>query len=114
MIPIPQDARALKPNLLKWPGVSRRKLRLYCLAGNEPIAACEQRVQEINEWGCYPVQRRRPLDYMGGPLPCIHDWTEKLLIDFQRWGNRLGKSMRFADYVPNLRESGRKAGKLFE
>jgi hypothetical protein len=29
-------------------GISRRKLHIYCLAGNEPVEACEQRVHEIN------------------------------------------------------------------
>lgn len=102
-----RDAVLKAIEMLDAAGVSRRKLRLYCLAGNEPIAACEQRVREINEWGCYPiVQRRRPLDYMEGPLPVLHDWTEQTLKDFQRWGNRLAKSVKkFADYVPNLRDS---------
>jgi hypothetical protein len=88
-------------------GISRRKLRIYCLAGNEPIAECEARVHEINSWGAYPiVQRRRPLTWMEGPLPCLHDWTEQKLKDFQRWGNRLAKGMRFSEYVPGLRERG--------
>ena len=79
--------------------VPRRARRIYCLAGNEPIADCEQRVSEINEWGCYPiVQRRRPLDWIGGPLPVLHDWSEQRLIDFQRWGNRLAKGIPFAEY----------------
>lgn len=102
-----RDAVERAIRMLDHAGVSRHRLRLYCLAGNEPIAACEQRVREINEWGCYPiVQRRRPLDYMQGPLPCLFDWTEQKLKDFQRWGNRLAKGVKkFADYVPNLRDS---------
>lgn len=80
-------------------GIPRRKLRIYCLAGNEPIEACEQRVREIQSWGCLPlVQRRRPLDWVGGPLPVLYDWTEQLLINFQRWGNRLSKGMPFSEY----------------
>jgi hypothetical protein len=71
----------------------------YCLAGNEPLAASEQRVRDIVEWGCLPiVQRRGPLDWLGGPLPTLHDWTEQLLIDFQRWGNRLAKQLPFSQY----------------
>ena len=85
--------------LLDDAGVSRRARRIYCLAGNESATACEQRVREIQSWGCYPiVQRRRPLDWIGGPLPTLHDWTEQKLIDFQRWGNRLSKGMAFVDY----------------
>jgi hypothetical protein len=57
------------------------------------------------------VQRRRPLDYLGGPLPTIHDWTERKLIDFQRWGNRLSYAMPFNEYDPKLNHSGVKARK---
>lgn len=91
-------------------GVKRRKMSIYCIAGNEPLEACEQRVREIREWKCIPiVQRRRPLDYLGGPLPTIHDWTERKLIDFQRWGNRLSYAMPFAKYDRGLNHSGVKA-----
>ena len=94
-------------------GIKRRALHIYCLAGNEPLEACEQRVREIREWGCVPVvQRRRPLDYTGeGPLPTIHGWTERRLIDFQRWGNRLSFAMPFAKYDPKLNHSGKKIGR---
>lgn len=96
--------------LLDSIGVKRRRSHIYCLAGNEPIEACEQRVREIRAWKCLPVvQRRRPLDYAGGPLPTIHDWTEQKLIDFQRWGNRLSYAMPFSDYKPELNHSGVKA-----
>jgi len=91
-------------------GVKRRKISIYSIAGNEPVEACEQRVREIREWKCIPiVQRRRPLDYLGGPLPTIHDWTERKLIDFQRWGNRLSYAMPFSAYDPKLNHSGVKA-----
>lgn len=91
-------------------GVKRRRMSIYCIAGNEPVEACEQRVREIREWKCIPVvQRRRPLDYLGGPLPTIHDWTERKLIDFQRWGNRLSYAMPFARYDSSLNHSGVKA-----
>jgi hypothetical protein len=86
-------------------GVRRHKLHIYCLAGNEPLAECESRVREINEWGAKPiVQRRRPLDWMEGPLPCLYDWSEQALINFQRWGNRLGKGMPFCDYRRGFRD----------
>lgn len=91
--------------LLAEAGVNRRLCRIYTLAGNEPLELCEQRVREVNEWGAYPiVQRRRPLTWMEGPLPCLFDWTERKLIDFQRWGNRVAKGMPFSEYIPNLRD----------
>ena len=99
-------------DLLDEAGVPRRRLRIYCLAGNEPVEVCEQRVLEIQSWGCLPiVQRLRPLDWLGGPLPTQHDWTEQRLIDFQRWGNRLSKGMSFADYKRGFKDSQR-AGEL--
>lgn len=92
-------------------GIPRRKSHIYCLAGNEPLEACEERVREIREWGAVPVvQRRRPLDWTGGTLPTIHGWTERSLIDFQRWGNRLSHSVKsFAKYDRRLNHSGVKA-----
>lgn len=94
--------------------VPRSRLRLYCLAGNEPIAECEQRVREIQDWGCLPVvQRRRPLDWPGGPLPVLYDWTERKLMDFQRWGNRLSATIPFAEYRPGWRDS-KAAGEMFD
>jgi hypothetical protein len=93
-------------------GISRRKSHIYCLAGNEPVEACEERVLEIRKWKCVPiVQRRRPLDWTGGPLPTLHDWTEQKLIDFQRWGNRLSYAMPFREYDSKLNHSGVKARK---
>lgn len=108
---IPERKAVLKViGILDAIGVKRRKLSIYCLAGNEPVEACEQRVREIREWKCLPVvQRRRPLDWTGGPLPTIHDWTEQKLIDFQRWGNRLSYAMPFTKYDPKLNHSGVKA-----
>lgn len=108
---ISERASVLKViGILDLIGVKRRKMSIYCIAGNEPVEACEQRVREIREWKCLPVvQRRRPLDYLGGPLPTIHDWTEQKLIDFQRWGNRLSYAMPFTSYDPALNHSGAKA-----
>lgn len=93
-------------SILDEAGVPRRARRIYCIAGNESIEICEQRVREIHEWGALPVvQRRRPLDWLGGPLPCLFDWTEQLLIDFQRWGNRLAGGMTFAEYKRSFKDS---------
>lgn len=96
-----RDAVLRMMAILDDAGVSRKGRHIYCLAGNEPIAACEQRVREIQKWKSVPiVQRRRPLDWMGSPhpLPTLHDWTEQKLIDFQRWGNRLSGGMEFIGY----------------
>jgi hypothetical protein len=101
-----RDAVLTTLQLFDEAGISRRKLHIYCLAGNEPFSACEQRVNEINQWGAFPiVQRRRPLDWYYGPLPCLFDWNEQLLIDFQRWGTRLAKGIPFSEYRRGLKDS---------
>jgi hypothetical protein len=98
-------------SILDEASIGRKKRHIYCLAGNEPVEACEQRVREIQSWGSLPiVQRRRPLDWIGGPLPCLHDWTEQKLIDFQRWGNRLSGSMPFVDYRRGKKDGDERTG----
>ncbi len=94
--------------MLKAVGIRPYRCHIYCLAGNEPLEDCIQRVNEINQWKAYAiVQRRRPLNWLSKkhPLPCLHDWTERKLIDFQRWGNRLAKGIPWNEYIPNYRES---------
>jgi hypothetical protein len=100
----PAVLRTMK--ILDDAGISRKSRHIYCLAGNEPIEECETRVKEIQSWSSMPiVQRRRPLTYMSGPLPVLHDWTEQTLIDFQRWGNRLsGGNIKFSDYRRGLKD----------
>lgn len=72
--------------LLRENGHAGEKVRVYTLIGNEPFEACHQRVREVIENGCHPwPQRLRPRDWLGGPLPCLHDWDEPTLIAFQRF-----------------------------
>lgn len=73
-------------DLLRSNGVSSRKIQVYTLIGNEPIADCVQRIREVITAGAEPrPQRLRPLDWLGGPLPTRHDWTEQDLIATQRY-----------------------------
>lgn len=93
--------------LLADAGIRPYRCHIYCLAGNEPLTYCENRVNEINLLGAYPiVQRRRPLTWLSKkhPLPCLHDWTEQKLIDFQRWGTRLAKGIPFSEYKRGYRD----------
>lgn len=99
--------------LLDGIGVRRRNLHIYCIAGNEPIEACEQRVREIRSWKALPiVQKLTPLDWTGGPLPTRFDWTERKLTDFKRWGNYLSHSIPFSKYDRRLNHSGVKVRPL--
>lgn len=100
-----RDAVLRMMQILDEAGVSRKKRHIYCLAGNEPMQDCELRVREIQSWGSLPyVQRRRPLNWMVGPLPTLFDWTEQKLIDFQRWGNRLSGGMTFGEYKRGMKD----------
>lgn len=72
--------------LLKAHGIKGEKVRVYTLIGNEPKAICQQRMKEVIENGMHPwPQRLRPLSWMSGPLPCLHDWDEPTLIAYQRF-----------------------------
>jgi len=72
--------------LLRSRGVRSRKIRVYTLLGNEPVADCVNRCDEVIAGGGEPCpQRLRPLDWLGGPLPTRHDWTEQDLIAVQRY-----------------------------
>lgn len=89
-------------------GVSRKARHIYCLAGNEPIEACEERVKTIVQWKSVAiVQRRRPLNWQGEDilsLPTLYDWTPQKLIDFQRWGNRLSGAFPFSAYRRGMKD----------
>jgi hypothetical protein len=82
-----ERAEALRMmRLLRSRGLAGERVRVYTLIGNEPREACHQRVKEVIANGCHPwPQRLRPLDWLGGPLPCRHDWDEPTLIAFQRF-----------------------------
>lgn len=77
--------------LLKRHGYKGDKVRVYTMIGNEPKEACHQRIREVIEAGFHPwPQRMRPLDWIGGPLPTRHDWTEPDLIAYQRFYSMAG------------------------
>ena len=74
--------------LLKRAGWSGDRVRVYTMIGNEPKAACLQRIREVIAAGFHPwPQRLRPLDWLGpdGTLPVKHDWTEPDLVAVQRF-----------------------------
>lgn len=83
--------------LLKRHGYSGEKVRVYTMIGNEPIADCRRRIQEVIDAGFHPwPQRLRPLNWLSGPLPTMHDWDEPTLIACQRFYSIAGlwKRMR--------------------
>ncbi len=71
-------------------GEPANKKRVYVLIGNEPIAACYERVQKVIGWGCEPYcQPLLPLNALDRHQYLIrHDWTWEKLEDMARWCNR--------------------------
>jgi hypothetical protein len=81
--------------------VSPRKKQVYCLIGNEPIAACKMRAKKIIAWGGEPfVQPMLPLNALDKHAYKIaFDWTADKLTDFTRFYNRhLWRSFKLEEY----------------
>ncbi len=69
---------------------SPRRKQVYALIGNEPIAACHERVQKVIEWGGEPyLQPMMPLNALRrDDLKIAYDWDRQKLKDMQRYYNR--------------------------
>ncbi|RUV66219.1 MAG: hypothetical protein EOR26_05030 [Mesorhizobium sp.] len=81
--------------------VSPRQTRVYVLIGNEPFAACMERIREVMAWGGEPhVQPFMKLNALERrPFPRF-DWNEQLLRDVARWANSpmIWRKTPFSDY----------------
>lgn len=97
-----EDVRRMMEILKDEPASSKR---VYVLIGNEPRAACLERIQKVIEWGGEPHAQpfmalntlvRRPL--------VRHDWTEQELTNMARWANRwIWRNVKFEDYQMSLK-----------
>lgn len=68
--------------------VTRRKKRVYVLIGNEPVAACMERIDQVMAWGGEPhVQPLMKLNALEKKYWIRHDWSEQSLRDVARWAN---------------------------
>jgi hypothetical protein len=66
-----------------------KRKRVYVLIGNEPIAACLERLNEIISWGGEPhAQPYIKLNALEKRPHFRFDWTEQTLRDMARWANR--------------------------
>lgn len=100
--------------LLRSNGVKPRRVQVYCMIGNEPMAECLQRIQEIIEWGGEPyVQRYMKLN-APEKLPWVkHDWTIERLGAMARWANRrIWRYAPFSEYDANAKTSRRSPDQL--
>ena len=79
---------------------SPKRKRVYVLIGNEPMAACLDRIYEVIGWGgephVQPYMKLNALDRV--PYPRF-DWTRQTLLDVARWANRrIWRYVRFEHY----------------
>jgi hypothetical protein len=80
--------------------VSSKKTRVYVLIGNEPMAACLERLQQVIAWGGEPhAQPFIKLNALERRPHVRHDWTPQALKDMARWSNyRIWKYVDFEQY----------------
>lgn len=82
---------------------SARNKRVYTLIGNEPMAACLERINHVIAWGGEPhAQPYMKLNALRKRPHVRYDWTEYDLRDMARWTNRRHwRYCTFADYRRN-------------
>ena len=103
----------VKPMMEILSEVPPSRKRVYCLIGNEPIAACQERARKIIAWHgepyCQPytlLNALRREDYK-----IAFDWTVERLKDFARYYNRwLYRTVPLAEYKPRRNMSATFAG----
>lgn len=88
-------------------GEPARRKQVYVLIGNEPFAACMDRIHEVIGWGGEPyVQPYIKLNALEKRPNVRFDWTPLALARVQRWANRrLYKYVAFRDYRPSKKTS---------
>lgn len=93
--------------MLKRHGVRSRKIQVYVLIGNEPIAECMGRIRQVIEWGGEPyVQPVLKLNATSKAPWVRYDWNSKLLRRVQRWANappQIWRRVPFAEYDSSLK-----------
>lgn len=77
--------------------VPAKRKRVYVLIGNEPVAACLERLREVIAWGGEPhAQPYIKLNALTRTPKIRFDWTPQLLTDMARWANR--RAWRYVDF----------------
>lgn len=74
--------------MLRRAGIGKRRIQVYTLIGNEPKAACMERIAEVVAWGgepyAQPIMKLTALERR----PWVRfDWSESELLRVQRWCN---------------------------
>lgn len=87
--------------MLRGAGVSKSRIRVYTLIGNEPVAACLGRIREVIQWGGEPhAQPVMKLNALSKDPMVRYDWTAQELADMARWANcpPIWRKTDYADY----------------
>lgn len=95
-----QERQFVEPVMKMLRAVPARRKRVYVLIGNEPMAACMERIREVIAWGGEPhVQPYMKLNALERtPFPRF-DWNKQLLKDVARWANgHVWRTTPFEDY----------------
>jgi hypothetical protein len=75
--------------MLRARGVTPKRMRIYVLIGNEPVAECLGRIRQVIDWGgephCQPLMK---LNAMTKEPWVRFDWTAQKLTAMARWANR--------------------------
>lgn len=84
-----------------------KRKRVYVLIGNEPVAACLERLREVIAWGGEPhAQPYIKLNALQRAPHVRYDWTPQLLTDMARWANRrLWRYVGFDGYARSRKTS---------
>lgn len=90
--------------------VSPRKKQVYTLIGNEPKAACLERIREVIAWRGEPYAQPIMKLNAADRVPWVRfDWTAHELRRMQRWVNgRFWRYTSWEEYDPSVR-TGRRA-----
>lgn len=88
-------------------GEPAKRKRVYVLIGNEPVAECMQRIQEVIDNGCEPhVQPYMKLSAAEREPHVRFDWTRQQLKDVARWANGfVWKKAPFSEYERSARKT---------
>ena len=98
-------------------GIPARRKQVYTLIGNEPFAACMERIRQVIAWGGEPyAQPYMKLNALAKRPHVRFDWTERRLRQVQRWTNRhLWRKAPFDEYDASAKtaRSSEAPGALF-
>lgn len=86
-------------------GERQKRKRVYVLIGNEPVADCLRRVQEVIDNGCEPhCQPLLKLNCLQHQPWIRFDWTAETLTSMARWANKwIWKKTSFTEYDRHFR-----------